>query len=238
MTYQAVIRDASDQLVTNQDMGMQISILQGTSDGTPVYVETQSSTSNINGLVSIEIGTGTATDDFSAIDWAAGPYFIKTETDPTTSGGTTYTIIGTSQLLSIPYALHAKTVEFDQVDDADADATNEFQDLNLNGTTLEISNGTNADLSSLQDGTGTDDQNIANLGLSGTTLMVGIEDGTSQTVDLAGLQDGVGDGSETNITAGTNITGTSGDPYIINENTPIYTIDLNTDNYEEEIPSI
>jgi hypothetical protein len=64
------------------------------------------------------------------------------------------------------------------------------QNLTLNGTTLEISGGNNADLSSLQDGTGTDDQNIANLGLVSTTLTVGIENGTSQSVDLAGLQDG------------------------------------------------
>jgi len=60
-------------------------------------------------LVSIEIGTGATSDDFSAIDWANGPYFIKTETDPT--GGTTYTITGTNQLLSVPYAMHAKTAD-------------------------------------------------------------------------------------------------------------------------------
>jgi hypothetical protein len=107
MSYQAVIRDASDQLVTTQ-VGMQISILQGTADGTAVYTETQTPTPNINGLVSIEIGTGTTSDDFSVINWTNGPYFIKTEIDPT--GGTSYTITGTSQLLSVPYALHAKTV--------------------------------------------------------------------------------------------------------------------------------
>ncbi|MGD2033545.1 MAG: hypothetical protein PVF73_00710 [Bacteroidales bacterium] len=109
MSYQAVIRDADNNLVTGQSIGMQISILQGSADGTAVYVETQTPTTNINGLISIEIGTGTTSDDFSAIDWAGGPYFIKTETDP--DGGTTYTITGTSQLLSVPYALHAKTAE-------------------------------------------------------------------------------------------------------------------------------
>jgi len=112
MSYQAVIRDASDVLITNTQVGMQISILQGSASGTAVYVETQDLTSNTNGLVSIEIGGITATvvsGDFTTIDWANGPYFIKTETDPT--GGTSYTITGTSQLLSIPYALHAKTAE-------------------------------------------------------------------------------------------------------------------------------
>ncbi len=109
MSYQAVVRDANDNLVTSQPVGMQISILQGSASGTAVYVETQTPTTNANGLVSLEIGTGATSDDFSAIDWANGPYFIKTETDPT--GGTTYTIIGASQLLSIPYALYAKTAE-------------------------------------------------------------------------------------------------------------------------------
>lgn len=110
MSYQAVIRNSSDVLVTNQQLGMQISILQGSASGTAVYVETQTPTTNANGLVSIEIGTGTVVSgDFTTIDWANGSYFIKTETD--LNGGANYTITGTSQLLSVPYALHAKTAE-------------------------------------------------------------------------------------------------------------------------------
>jgi hypothetical protein len=105
MSYQAVIRGANNALVTNQQVGMQISILQGS---TAVYEEIQTPTSNTNGLVSLEIGTGTViSGSFTAIDWSAGTYFIKTETDPT--GGTNYTITGTSQLLSVPFALYAKT---------------------------------------------------------------------------------------------------------------------------------
>jgi hypothetical protein len=107
MSYQVVLRDASNTLLTNQQVGIQISILQTTSTGTAVYTETQTATTNINGLVSLEIGTGTSSDDFSAIDWSAGPYFIKTATDA--SGGSNYTIIGTSQLMSVPFALYAKT---------------------------------------------------------------------------------------------------------------------------------
>jgi len=110
MSYQAVVRDASNVLVTSQTVGMQISILQGSASGTAVYVETQTPTTNANGLVSIEIGAGTVVSgDFNSIDWANGPYFIKTETD--LNGGANYTITGTSQLLSVPYALHAKTAE-------------------------------------------------------------------------------------------------------------------------------
>jgi hypothetical protein len=100
------LRDASNSLLTNQEVGMQISILQSTATGTAVYLETQTATMNLNGLISIEIGLGTSSDDFSAIDWSAGPYFIKTATDPT--GGSNYTIIGTSQFMSVPYALYAK----------------------------------------------------------------------------------------------------------------------------------
>ena len=104
MSYQAVIRNSSNALITSTPVGMKISILQGSPTGTAVYVETQTPSTNANGLVSLEIGTGTViTGTFSAINWSAGPYFIKTETDPT--GGTAYTIAGTNELMSVPYAL-------------------------------------------------------------------------------------------------------------------------------------
>jgi Protein of unknown function (DUF1566) len=108
MSYQAVIRNANNNLVTSHSIGMKISILQGTVSGTAIYVETQNPGTNANGLVSIEIGGGTVVSgNFATIDWAHGPYFIQTETDP--AGGTNYSITGTNQLLSVPYALHAKT---------------------------------------------------------------------------------------------------------------------------------
>lgn len=110
MSYQAVIRNSSNVLITSMPVGMQISILQGSASGTVVYAETQTSSTNANGLVSLEIGNGTVvTGTFTTINWANGPYYIKAETDPT--GGTAYTISGTSELLSVPYALHAKTAE-------------------------------------------------------------------------------------------------------------------------------
>ncbi|PQJ81720.1 hypothetical protein [Polaribacter glomeratus] len=105
MSYQAVLRNAGNELLQNKPVGMQISVLQG---NTAIYVETQTPSTNENGLVTLQIGTGTVlSGNFSAIDWGNGSYFIKTETDLT--GGSTYSISGTSQLLSVPYALHAKT---------------------------------------------------------------------------------------------------------------------------------
>ena len=89
--------------MTNQTVALRISILQGSADGLAVYSETQTPMTNANGLVILEIGVQAGFDD---IDWASGPYFIKTETDP--DGGTDYTITGTSQILSVPYAIYAE----------------------------------------------------------------------------------------------------------------------------------
>ncbi len=106
MSYQAVIRNASNVLVSNTTVGMRISILQGSVFGSTVYVETQTKTTNANGLVSLEIGNGTVINGiFANINWGVGPYFIKTETDP--SGGVNYSITGTTELMSVPYALFA-----------------------------------------------------------------------------------------------------------------------------------
>lgn len=106
MSYQAIIRNSSNVLVASKVIAMKISILQGSVSGTAVYVETQTPTTNANGLLSVEIGGGTVVSGiFNTINWASGIYFIKTETDPT--GGTSYTITGTSQLLSVPYAQYS-----------------------------------------------------------------------------------------------------------------------------------
>src|SRR5690554_3183604 len=202
MSYQAVIRNSSEALVTNTTVGMQISILQGSASGTAVYVETQSPTTNANGLISIKIGDGTVqSGDFTNIEWANGPYFIKTETDP--AGGTDYTITGTSQLLSVPYALHAKTAD--------------------NGITTAQADAITA--------------NTAKVGITGaqTTKLAGIADGAEVNVQADWNQATItaddfiknkptiptaADGSETKVTAGTNVTvtgtGTTASPYVVN----------------------
>jgi hypothetical protein len=106
LSYQAVVRNAQGKLVANATVGIRFSILKGSPTGTAVYSETMTKATNVNGLVSVEIGTDTASGYFNAIDWSQGPYYLKNETDP--AGGTNFTISGVSQLLSVPYALYAE----------------------------------------------------------------------------------------------------------------------------------
>lgn len=108
MSYQAVMRNASGQLLASQNVGVKVSILQGSASGTVVYSERLTGVTNANGLISLEIGTGTVlSGTYATINWPSGNYYLKTETDPT--GGTSYSITGTSQLLSVPYAMYAKS---------------------------------------------------------------------------------------------------------------------------------
>ena len=108
MSYQAVVRNASNALVINRPVSMRVSILRGSISGIPVYVETQTSSTNDNGLMTMQIGDGVVqSGNLDSIDWSSNQYFIKTETDP--NGGVNYSITGTSQLLSVPYALFAKS---------------------------------------------------------------------------------------------------------------------------------
>jgi uncharacterized protein (TIGR02145 family) len=108
MSYQAVVRNATNALVVNVPVKMRITILQGAM-ATAVYTELHNPTTNANGLVSIEIGGGiSSSGSFTGIDWSKGPFFIKTETDP--ANGTNYSISGTTQLLSVPYAMYTGDV--------------------------------------------------------------------------------------------------------------------------------
>ena len=107
-SYQSVIRNSGGQLLANQQVGIKIAVLQGSENGVVVFSERHTLSTNANGLATLQIGTGTLlSGNFNAIEWAQGPYFITSETDPT--GGTNYTIVTTQQLLSVPYALYAET---------------------------------------------------------------------------------------------------------------------------------
>ncbi|MBA4322670.1 MAG: hypothetical protein C0408_07625, partial [Odoribacter sp.] len=108
--YQTVVRDAGGTILASQAVGFRISILQGSSTGTAVYVETFSTATNQFGLASLNIGQGTpVSGNFTTIAWSTGLYWVKVEIDP--AGGTSYAEVGTSQLLSVPYALQAKSAE-------------------------------------------------------------------------------------------------------------------------------
>jgi hypothetical protein len=166
MNYQAVVRGSDGNVWANKTVGLQISILQGSETGPVVFAERHTITTNANGLVTVVIGTGSIIQGtFSTINWANGPFFLKTETD--LNGGTAYTITGTKQLMSVPYALfaissgtmsetdpifgaspakaitNADITNWNNKLDAEVDGSiqNELQTLTINGNQLSISKG-------------------------------------------------------------------------------------------------
>jgi hypothetical protein len=162
MSYQAIIRNSNGEIIVSESISLRISILQGSLNGDVVYVETHSTETNENGIISIEIGTGTTIYDFSDIDWTKGSFFIKTETDP--NGTTNYTIIGTSQLLSVPFALHANTA--DSITCALTEDDPVYGSSIASGiTTSDTAKWNKAALESIQDGT--------NGAIGGTILWLG-----------------------------------------------------------------
>lgn len=134
MSYQAVLRDASNELLSLHSVGMRISITHRDISGIPVYSETHYTNTNINGVATVQVGQGgVITGSFSKIDWSLGPYFIKTETDP--NGGSDYQIIGSSELLSVPFALYAlnsNKVDQDFVKTAELKGSVPYE-INVNG---------------------------------------------------------------------------------------------------------
>jgi hypothetical protein len=182
--YQAIVRDNSGSIVSNQNVSFRMSIEKG---GTPEYVETHSGSTNDFGLVSLMIGQGTpVSGSMNTIDWANGPYSIKVEVDP--AGGSSYAVLSTTQLVSVPYALHALSA--DNVDDADADPANEIQDLQISGNSLQITGNGSAtviDLSGYLDNTDAQMLSWANDTLyltDGGSIYLGAY---NQSADIAGL---------------------------------------------------
>lgn len=152
--YQAVVRDANNAPLAWQTVKVRISILQIDVNGPVVYQEVHDATTSALGLISLNIGEGGVLSGvFADIDWGLYQHFLQIEIDET--GGTNYYVLGTSQLLSVPYALFAKEAETAlNVDDADADPANEIQTLSLDGDALSISLGDTVILPTLTAGEG------------------------------------------------------------------------------------
>ena len=104
--YQATVRNTAGELLLNQSVSFKFSILQNSDTGTVVYSENQTANTDDLGHIALMVGQGTATTGtFSSINWANGSYFLGIELNT----GSGYVAMGTTQLLSVPYALHANT---------------------------------------------------------------------------------------------------------------------------------
>ncbi|MBL0047746.1 MAG: tail fiber domain-containing protein [Bacteroidetes bacterium] len=186
MNYQSVVRNSSGVLISNANVGVRISILQNSASGSAVYVETQTQPTNTNGLITLEIGAGTVVSgSFSGINWETGTYYIKTQIDPT--GGTNYSITGTSQLLSVPYALSsANSFWKKNGNDISFSGGNVGIGTTTPGQNLTVNGGMNVDGAGLNDGTL--GQTAASAGLSfGLASGEGIASKRTSNGNLFGL---------------------------------------------------
>ncbi|MDT0643786.1 hypothetical protein RM553_13165 [Zunongwangia sp. F363] len=110
MSYQAVVRDNNNALIANSNISLKLIIHKKSPSGAIVYAETHNPHTNMNGLVSLQVGTGSSlSGSFDEIDWSHGPYFVESQVD--LRGGSNFSAIGVSEMLSVPYALHAKTAD-------------------------------------------------------------------------------------------------------------------------------
>lgn len=106
ISYQAIARDHAGAVISNQTISVKFEIRQGSMTGTSVFSETHTATTNQFGLFTLGVGS-VSTSQFQAINWAAMPFFMEVSIDP--AGGTSFTSVGNQQLMSVPYALYAKT---------------------------------------------------------------------------------------------------------------------------------
>jgi len=137
--YQGIARDNQGKELPNQNIRLRLSILQNSSMGASVYQETQSLTTNNFGLFTVKVGSGNVTNgNFGKIAWFTGVYFLKVEMDPT--GGTNYALLGSSQLMSVPYAMMSN-VSLKSLNDLDTSPTNELQTISIRNDTIFLTNG-------------------------------------------------------------------------------------------------
>lgn len=176
--FQALARDSEGELITGTNLGVRISVVQGTETGAVVYTETQTPTTNEIGIFQLVIGEGTSEDDFGSIEWAGDNYYVKLEIDP--EGGTEYEELGTTRLLSVPYALLAQDV-------VNTGSNEEYDDF------IQIDN----ENVNLQDSltiarTGSDDES----GFSNGVKIVGKSTGNNRPLRVFVEEDEINEGSQ------------------------------------------
>lgn len=109
--YQGIARDGDGAPLINTNVSLRIAILHGSSSGAVEYQETHNLQTNRLGIFNVEVGRGILQSGvFDDIDWGAGEHYVQIEMDP--SGSTNYTLLGESQILSVPYALYAGGEDF------------------------------------------------------------------------------------------------------------------------------
>lgn len=177
--YQAVVRNSTGQVWANKLVNLKVSLLLNDPFGSTVYSETHQKATNEFGLININVGEGTVEQGtFNNIDWGAGTYYVKTEVD--LNGGNNFEFIGTTQLLSVPYALYAEK-SANSINDNDGDPANELQNLSISGHNLSISQGNTITLPDNVDDADADPTNeIQNLSITGHSLT--ISDGNTITL--------------------------------------------------------
>ena len=117
MSYQASVRNSAGNIVAEQYLEVEVTILQQSENGSstsPIYTEKHTVKTTANGVINLEIGTGRTVNDFSKIDWSKGPYFIQSST--AVDGKS---VMVSSQLLSVPYALYSEKAKYaESIDEA------------------------------------------------------------------------------------------------------------------------
>jgi len=195
--YQGVARNSSGAVLPNQAIGLRFTIHQGSTSGTSVYQETQAPTTNQFGLFAVAVGEGTVVSgSFSGISWGASSYYLQVEMDPT--GGTNYSDVGTTQFLSVPYALYAASAGTSGTLTATAPLSIAASDISITGNSGGILCGTGLGTPAVFTSAGTEGQVLESNGTAVPTW-----------VTLSSVGSGWALTGNAGTTAGSNFIGTT-----------------------------
>ena len=176
INYQAIARDVLGDPLINQSVTFRFTIHLDNSSGPAVFTETQNATTNGFGLVNMVIGNGAGATNLSDVPWGANDVFLEVEIDP--AGGSSFKSVSTTELVSVPYALHASTVENDSVIDDDADPENEIQSISQVGATITLSNGGGSVTIDVDDADSDATNEIQTISKTGNTVSLSKNGGT------------------------------------------------------------